>query len=181
MLFSQSCGGAPALYGKKPRPVVTDSSTTIAPSGIVAPSAWPRPSSVNLPVGRSGRLGWATPAGFSFNAPSSAASASSEASGSPSTGQSVVISQSVRRQHAGLAGIGEEGERRLGAAQHHLLGALELRLGVLDHEVQAQHRHAAGAALDARRAAGALHLAAGLGGDLAGKLEAARAQARGRR
>src|SRR6185437_8668988 len=61
MLFSQSCGGAPALNGKKPRPVVTDSSTTIAPSGIVAPSAWPRPSSVNLPFGRSGRFGWATP------------------------------------------------------------------------------------------------------------------------
>ena len=56
-----------------------------------------------------------------------------------------------------------------------------MRLRRLDHEVQAQHRHAAGAALDARRAAGALHLAAGLGGDLAGELEAARAQARGRR
>src|SRR5579883_1465852 len=105
MLFSQSCGGAPTENGKKPRPVVTDSSITVAPSGNVEPSAWPRPSSVNLPLGRSGRLASAT-LGFSFMASSSAASASSEPSGSPSTGKS------------------EEGGRRLGADQHHVLGAL---------------------------------------------------------
>ena len=104
MLFSQSCGGAPALKGKKPRPVVTDSSTTMAPSGIVAPSAWPRPSSVNLPVGRSGRLGWAMPSGFTFIASSSIASASSEPIGSPSTGQSVEISQSSGDNTDGLPG-----------------------------------------------------------------------------
>src|SRR4029079_16271834 len=79
MLFSQSGGGAPALNGKKPRPVVTDSSTTIAPCGIVAPSDSPTPSSVNLPFGRSGRCGWATPAAVSFIASSSIASAPSEA------------------------------------------------------------------------------------------------------
>ena len=37
--------------------------------------------------------------------------------------------------------------------------------------MQPQHRHASRAALDARRAAGALHLAAGLGGDLAGEFQ----------
>src|SRR6185295_12120607 len=104
MLFSQSCGGAPALWGKKPRPVVTDSSTTIAPSGIVAPSACPRPSSVNLPLGRSGRLGSTTPAGFSFSAPNSAASASSAAMGSPFTGESVVVAQPSGVSTLGLPG-----------------------------------------------------------------------------
>src|SRR6185295_4271193 len=103
MLFSQSCGGAPTVNGKKPRPVVTDSSTTIAPSGNVAPSAWPSPSSVNLPVGRSGRLASAT-AGLSFIASSSAARASSEPSGSPSTGQSVVTSQPSGTRTDGLPG-----------------------------------------------------------------------------
>ena len=34
MFCSQSCGAAAAVGGKKPRPVVTDSSTTMAFSGI---------------------------------------------------------------------------------------------------------------------------------------------------
>src|SRR5215510_12854830 len=104
MLFSQSCGGAPTENGKKPRPVVTDSSTTIAPSGSVAPNAAPRPSRVNLPLGRSGRLASATLAGLSFSASSSAASDSSAPSGSPSTGQSVVTSQPSGTSTLGLPG-----------------------------------------------------------------------------
>ena len=82
----------------------------------------------------------------------------------------------LRRQHAGLARIGEECGRRLGAHQHHVLRALQLGLRGLDDEMQPQHLDPAGAALDARRAAGALDAASRLRGDLAGELEAACAQ-----
>ena len=50
MLESQSCGAADLVGAKKPRPVVTASSTTIAFSGSSAPSEAPSASGVILPV-----------------------------------------------------------------------------------------------------------------------------------
>src|SRR3984893_10358950 len=40
MFCSQSCGAAAAVGGKKPRPVVIDSSTMLAFSGIAIAIAW---------------------------------------------------------------------------------------------------------------------------------------------
>src|SRR5439155_103934 len=47
---SQSCGAAARVGAKKPRPVVTASSTTIAFSGSIAASEAPRFSGVIAPV-----------------------------------------------------------------------------------------------------------------------------------
>ncbi len=76
MLFIQSWGGAPAVALKKPRPVVTDSSETMAPSGSSAPSAAASVSGVSAPVGSAGRPGCWTTSPF-FLAPTASASASS--------------------------------------------------------------------------------------------------------
>ena len=182
MLFSQSCGGAPALNGKKPRPVVTNSSTTIAPSGIVAPSAWPRPSSVNLPVGRSGRCGLGDARGLLVQRAELGRQRLERA-------QRIAVDRAERRHLAAVrrpAPTACRDRRRRRTAPWRRTSTICLvpfstEPARLDHEVQAQHRHAAGAALDARRAAGRLHLAAGLGGDLAGQLQARGRAAPGRR
>src|SRR5215470_11311374 len=52
MLVSQSCGCAPAVGAKKPRPTVTDSSTTIAFSGIAIAIACAIDAGDNAPVGQ---------------------------------------------------------------------------------------------------------------------------------
>ena len=121
MLFSQSCGGAPALNGKKPRPVVTDSSTTIAPSGIVAPSAWPQAVERELagrPL-RPVRLG---------DARRRLVHGAELHRQRLERGERIAVDRAerrdlaaVRHQHARLVRIGEERDRRLGADQHHLL------------------------------------------------------------
>src|SRR5258708_23257613 len=78
MFCSQACGAAAAVGGKKPRPVVTDSSTTMAFSGIAIASACAIEAWVKAPVGLAistifcGCL-------FSGLAPSADASASSAA------------------------------------------------------------------------------------------------------
>src|SRR5260370_5227702 len=51
MFCSQSCGAAAAVGGKKPRPVVMDSSTTMAFSGIAIASACAIEAWVKAPVG----------------------------------------------------------------------------------------------------------------------------------
>src|ERR1700675_4043173 len=51
MFCSQSGGGAAAVGGKKPRPGVMDSSTTMAFSGIAIASAWAIEAWVRAPVG----------------------------------------------------------------------------------------------------------------------------------
>src|ERR1700688_2239030 len=51
MFCSQSCGAAAAGGGKKPRPVVMDSSTTMAFSGIAIASACAIEAWVKAPVG----------------------------------------------------------------------------------------------------------------------------------
>src|SRR6202048_4249757 len=51
MFCSQSCGAAAAVGGKKPRPVVTDPSTTMAFSGIAIAIACAIEAWVNAPVG----------------------------------------------------------------------------------------------------------------------------------
>src|ERR1700704_149614 len=51
MFCSQSCGAAAAVGGKNPRPVVMDSSTTIAFSGIAIASACAIEAWVSAPVG----------------------------------------------------------------------------------------------------------------------------------
>src|SRR5207248_1901447 len=51
MFCSQSCGAAAAVGGKKPRPVVMDSSTMIAFSGIAQAIACAIEAWFNAPVG----------------------------------------------------------------------------------------------------------------------------------
>src|SRR5258706_11080932 len=51
MFCSQSCGAAAAVGGKKPRPVVIDSSTTMAFSGIAIATACAIAAWVSAPVG----------------------------------------------------------------------------------------------------------------------------------
>src|SRR6185312_5756603 len=51
MFCSQSCGALAAVGGKKPRPVVMDSSTMIAFSGIAQAIAWAIEVWFNAPVG----------------------------------------------------------------------------------------------------------------------------------
>src|ERR1700724_1952973 len=51
MFCSQSCGAAAAVGGKKPRPVVMDSSTTMAFSGIAIEIACAIEAWVGAPVG----------------------------------------------------------------------------------------------------------------------------------
>src|SRR2546423_986272 len=51
MFCSQSWGAAAAVGGKKPRPVVSDSSTTMAFSGIARAMAWAIEAWVKAPVG----------------------------------------------------------------------------------------------------------------------------------
>src|SRR5690242_7979030 len=55
VLLNQSCGGAPLVVAIRPRPDVTDSSTTMAFSGRRAPTAAASPESVISPLGRPGR------------------------------------------------------------------------------------------------------------------------------
>ena len=72
---SQSCRGPPAVAPETKSPDVLPSSTTIVPSGNVAPTAAASDSVVRAPVGRSGRPeGAAMPA--SPAAPTASASAS---------------------------------------------------------------------------------------------------------
>ena len=78
MLVSQSCGGAAAVAGKKPRPVVTDSSTMMAFSGIDSAIAWAIAAWVNAPVGLR-QLHQLLRPGIRGLAPTAAASASSAA------------------------------------------------------------------------------------------------------
>src|SRR3981081_4309074 len=51
MFCSQSCGAAAAVGGKKPRPVVMDSSTTMGFSGIALAIACAIEAGVKAPVG----------------------------------------------------------------------------------------------------------------------------------
>src|SRR5947209_6221600 len=78
MFCSQSCGAAAAVGGKKPRPVVRDSSTMIAFSGIAQAIACAIEAKVTAPVGL---LSSASCCGFTSDglAPSASASASSAA------------------------------------------------------------------------------------------------------
>src|ERR1700731_1175689 len=83
-MFDSPSGGAAALVGaKKPRPVVTASSATIAFSGSSAPSEAPSASEVIAPVAGAGGLSLTTGAGV-MRAPTSSAKASSAAIGSSS-------------------------------------------------------------------------------------------------
>src|SRR5947208_12451305 len=80
MFCSQSCGTAAAVGGKKPRPVVMDSSTTMAFSGIAIATACAIAAWVSAPVGfaiSTEDCGLAS-AGFAPTADASASSAATE-------------------------------------------------------------------------------------------------------
>ena len=80
MFCSQSCGAAAAVGGKKPRPVVTDSSTTMAFSGIAIAIACAIEACVSAPVGFASSTsfcGWRSD-GCACSAPASASSAATE-------------------------------------------------------------------------------------------------------
>ena len=78
MFCSQSCGAAAAVGGKKPRPVVMDSSTTMAFSGIAIAIACAIEAWVSAPVGLASSTSFCGLASAGL-APSAAASASSAA------------------------------------------------------------------------------------------------------
>ena len=80
MFCSQSCGAAAAVGGKKPRPVVMDSSTTMAFSGIAIAIACAIEAWVSAPVGLASSTSFCglTSAGLAPSAPASASSAATE-------------------------------------------------------------------------------------------------------
>src|ERR1700760_123417 len=80
MFCSQSCGLDAAVGGKKPRPVVMDSSTMIALSGIAIAIAWAIEAWVSAPVGlvNSIRFCGLTSDGLAPTALASASSAATE-------------------------------------------------------------------------------------------------------
>ncbi len=77
MFCSQSCGAAAAVGGKKPRPVVMDSSTTMAFSGIAIAIACAIEAWVSAPVGFASSTSFCglTSCGLAPSAPASASSA----------------------------------------------------------------------------------------------------------
>src|SRR6202166_1500025 len=80
MFCSQSCGLAAAVGGKKPRPVVMDSSTMIAFSGIAIAIACAIEAWVSAPVGLDNSISFAglTSDGLAPTALASASSAATE-------------------------------------------------------------------------------------------------------
>jgi len=74
---SQSWGAVFAVGAPNPRPLDTDSSTTIACSGISAATTRPMPSMLIAPSGAAARSCHAMPAGASVRAPTASASAAS--------------------------------------------------------------------------------------------------------
>ena len=80
MFCSQSCGAAAAVGGKKPRPVVMDSSTTMAFSGIAIAIACAIEAWVSAPVGFVSSTSFCglTSCGLAPSAPASASSAATE-------------------------------------------------------------------------------------------------------
>src|SRR6476659_4861953 len=80
MFCNQSCGTAAAVGGKKPRPVVMDSSTTMAFSGIAIAIACAIEACVSAPVGFaiSTRGCGLASAGFAPTADANASSAATE-------------------------------------------------------------------------------------------------------
>src|ERR1700750_377131 len=78
MFCSQSCGAAAAVGGKKARPVVSDSSTMIAFSGIAIAIAWAIEAKVSAPVGFASSIGFCGLASARL-APTADANASSAA------------------------------------------------------------------------------------------------------
>src|SRR6478736_2534117 len=80
MFCSQSWGAAAAVGGKNPRPVVMDSSTTMAFSGIAIAIACAIEAKVSAPVGFESSISFCglTSAGLAPSAPASASSAAME-------------------------------------------------------------------------------------------------------
>ena len=107
MFCSQSCGAAAAVGGKKPRPVVMDSSTTMAFSGIAIAIACAIEAWVSAPVGfvSSASFCGLTSAGL---APSASASASSAATEFSPHRRHAMHLAALGLEHARLVRIGEE-------------------------------------------------------------------------
>ena len=102
MFCSQVCGCAWRVAGKKPRPVETPSSTTIAFSGISAPSDCAKVAASILPVASLGGSYFAPSTGCV--APSSSASHSSAWTMSSSSFASVTNCVSFGASRLGLSG-----------------------------------------------------------------------------
>jgi len=111
MFDSQSYGAAERVGAKKPRPVVTASSTTIAFSGNRAASEAPRFSVVIAPAAGFGGEPSVTGAAVE-RAPSSSTRASSAAQIFVRPGEDMPDGVG-RREQARLVGIGEERHRHL--------------------------------------------------------------------
>ena len=142
MFCSQSCGAAAAVGGKKPRPVVTDSSTTMAFSGIAIAIACAIEACVSAPVGLTsstsfcgfaiGRLG-AERAGQRLQRRDGILAARGHAMHLAALGL----------QQARLVRIGEERHRIVGLDQHDVPEILQDRQRLFDHVRNAVDRETA--------------------------------------
>ena len=151
-------------------PDVLPSSTTMASSGSVAPTAAARLSIVMAPLGRSGREAGASSAP-SAGAPTASASAS-RAPGASSPGRTKRVHRAPGGdQVARLLRVGEERDRRRGVDHDEVLDALELGLRHLGEVSQSLHRRYAGAALEVGREGLAQHFGSGGAADPAGRMQ----------
>ena len=131
MFCSQVCGCALRVEGKKPRPVETPSSTTMAFSGISAPSDCASVAASILPVAGAGGAYFAGSIGCCV-APSSSASHSSAWTMSSSIRRQRGELRVLRRQQARLVRIGEERHRHAAADQHDVLHAFQRLQRLID-------------------------------------------------
>ena len=143
-----------------------DSSTTIARSGISAPITSAADAEVSAPVGNCGRDAAAT--GAVVPGASSSANAIKAHRGTAVFGEHVHLAAG-RHQVAGHARVGEERDRRLGAGQHQMLGAVQLGRGGLGEVRQPLDGGDTGAAFQPRRECLAQQPGAGRLGDPRGR------------
>ncbi len=135
---SQSCRGAPAVAPGTNRPDVLPSSTTIAPSGRVAPTAAARDSAERGPAGRLGPFRRCRAAPVRRRAHRLGQRLQGAGRVLAGTGQRV-HGAARRDQVARLVRVGEEGHRGLGVHQDQVAHAVELGLGHLGQVGQPLH------------------------------------------
>ena len=180
MFESQSCGCAARVGAKKPRPVVTASSTTIAFSGKQRAERRAERLRGDRAGGRRRRRVVDRPAPASPRAPTASASASSARDQILLGPRQHVPLRIRRRQQARLVGIGEKRDRHLRADQDDVLEPGQHLHRLIDDIRHALDRHPPAPALGARVRALRDQPRAGLGGDPAGEVEPVLRAARAR-
>src|SRR3954453_15791773 len=174
MFCSQSWGAAAAVGGKKARPVVMDSSTTIAFSGIAMAMAWAIEACVSAPVGLVNST-WACGLASTGFAPSAEAGASTAATeflppegshGGFAARSHAVDLAALRLEQARLVGIGKKRNRIVGFDQNDVPEILQNRQRLLDDVGNAVDRKTSAAPRHTRVVGLTHYPAAGLARDL---------------